>query len=154
MSVKLNEAILSGDWCKCNCATVEHGTIEFKLKPKHFSKIDVTKIDGYETMKIDDGEFWLLKLDLVNVSKSQYDAYYIFRIVVLTDQDGYNYHAFDHGKFTYSEYADLNATNRFRSMSPVLVPKIKTSGALPFFLPYDEEAEYSINIVSGDLTSL
>ncbi len=149
---------LAIDYCINNsiifaCTTKKsQDNIIFKIKPLSFEPVELSQIDNQD--KIEDfeenGFLYLLKCEIINLSKSEISFYDIKRTLVMADEDDYiytiyyDYQLYNHTKF--SEKTGLNKTEEthFR-------PKMKKTVILPVFLPDDENQKYYLAVMDGKI---
>ena len=144
--VPVKEAISSGAWLFCEY-TYQNNTYQFRVKVMSFKKLDLNEVDRQENIKINDDncEIWLLGIEILNLMKEPVSSYKITNVLLLTDQDEYKFDKFDDSHLNcFSEYSKKSGINRFYGND--LLPKIKAVGAIPFVLPIDDEAIYSLSL--------
>jgi hypothetical protein len=157
--IPVKEAIQSGSWFNffSNDDTEIFGVEPVKIRMRVLSleKIDLSEVD--EPHEIDKdytgGIWWIMKIELINVNK-QYlqssDMYHTYQII-LVDKDGYEFEIHLENHLCYeSDFAKKNSLSTFYLSR--LIPKLKYSGALTFYLPDDNEAEYSLDMANGTVT--
>lgn len=152
MKIPIKHAIDSGAWFQCHSKMYEK-YFDFRLKLISFEKINLYEID--EPSKIDkfdpeQGHLWLMRIQIINLNKMEVAYGYITGSILIVDQDNYKFSEFDDFHLTRnSKYADKVGLKSFAGLS--FRPKIKYTGAIAFFLPKDEEIEYYISVLDGDI---
>lgn len=149
MKIPIKEAVNSGAWLQCHSKMYDK-YFDFRLRLLSFEKIDLADID--EPNKIDnfdskEGNPWLMKLQIVNLNKKEVASGYITGSIIITDQDDFEFTEFTDVHLTFnSNFAEKSGLRNF-----LLRPKIKYTGALAFMLPKDEEIEYYLSVLDGDI---
>jgi hypothetical protein len=153
--VPLKEAIAGGAWLhfggRCKVELVDGGyeeiDLQFRLRVLSFQKIDLSEVD--KPIEIDEGgNLWLLKIEAVNLIRTNLYPASLTENILLIDQDGFQFHVYTESSLIlFSNYANKTGLSRFYGTP--LVPKTKAIGAIAFFLPDDDEAEYSLAMVGG-----
>lgn len=154
MKVPIKHAIESGAWFHCT-SFVGLEMYEFRLKILSFTKIALDEID--ETFKIDanrfdleEGDFGLLKFQMVNLAKAQIGTEIIATLQIL-DHDEFQYAPIleDH-LCVYSKFAQTSGLSKM-VLSSDLFPKIKCAYSCAYFLPKEDNAEYYLAVACGDI---
>ena len=159
--IPIKDAINSGSWFKCEGSFrfegIELDECLFRIRVNDFIKVNLEEIDAPE--KIDpkydltSGDFWLLKFEVVNLYKKVRNAAYLRANIFLTDSDDFEFQGSeDYHVFLMSDFAKQSGLSNF-FFTP-LNPKIKYSGALLFFLPREDNAEYFISINGGEINEV
>lgn len=165
MKIPIKEAINSGSWFKCQVVTYLHyypdhrhdDEFNFRLRILSFDRINLDEVDDparMDMMDLYEGILWLLKFEVVNLFKKELSPWYVLDSVRVIDRDGFEFQASNDSHLTYdSNYAKITKLDRFHDITgnPPLIPKVKTSGALAFLLPDEENAEYHISVVGGNI---
>jgi len=153
MKVPVKESILSGDWIECHGNVYPRDEyVVLRFKPLSFAKINMQLIDEWQKIELDQGVLWLLKIDIVNYSKSLFSACQAKNIVVI-DQDDFIFDSVhDDHLSIYSKYAKSSGINRLYGIE--LLPKIKSTLSIPFLLPDDDQAEYFFSIKNGSIKAI
>lgn len=150
--IPIKEAISSEAWLHCE-TTYNYELSQFRIKVMSFQKLNLLEVDEPEKIDFrDEGTVvWIMDLEVVNLTKE--------RIrpgeegpgrLILVDQDGFRFYTFrDSHLCCYSDFAKKSKTTRFYGTE--LLPKIKAVGAMPFLLPDDDDAIYSISIIGGSI---
>ncbi len=152
--ILVKTAIESGTWLHMNCHSVysdhEQG-VDLRIKVTSFEKIDMSEVDDPEELEsMDDGIYWIMHVEVVNLMKVQIRPRESTDSIVLVDQDGFTFAtAEDSHLVSYSEYAKKSSLERLSSTE--LRPKIKARGAIAFLLPDDDFAKYSISVDEGTI---
>lgn len=153
MKIPIREAINSGAWFKCMSGYDAIDEYEFKIKVLSFDKINLNKIDNPEKIELDlaAGVLWLMKIQIINLNKTAVWYHSIERFICVIDQDDfvYNYIKNDTHLLINSNYAKLSGLVNFCDVD--FMPKIKYTGAIAYYLPEDNEAEYYISVKGGNI---
>jgi len=161
MKIPVKETIISGDWLQCSTNTCD-GEFCFRLRPTSFEKAVISDIlpwgdDKCFKINLNDGDLWILKVQVINLNKAPFDPSHILDRVVLLDQDDFLFNPRqDRNLIENSNFAELMGLIRFigQSTTPRLSPKVKSLGALAFDLPDDEHAEYYISLTEGSIKAV
>lgn len=154
--IAISKAIDSGVWYKVNCSNFQ-GNFEYRFRVKQMLKVDINDVDNVENVfpnvDLDSGDLWLLKLDLTNMCKSQMDSWVISNSIHLVDNDGFKFECWSDYHFAHwSDYAvNTGIANLYNKSHN---PKIKFAAAIAFYLPKDDESQYSIIINDGKLSEV
>lgn len=151
--IPIKHAIESGSWFR----VTTKDNVEFRIKINSFSKIKIKSVDSAKNIdkKYDftQGNFWLLSMDFTSLSKEELREGCFFSEIVVIDQDDF--------EFNISEDKHLSRDSHFAESSGLklfyynsYIPKVKYTGALPFFLPNEENAEYHIGIRRGEIQEI
>lgn len=90
-----------------------------------------------------------MDLEVINMMKEPLSTIEMDKFVLI-DQDGFQFHVFsDKHLQCYSMFSKNSKMDRFYGLD--LLPKIKAIGAVPFQLPNDDEAVYSISVKNGSI---
>lgn len=150
--IPIKEAISTGAWLHCE-AKYNYELIQFRIKVLSFRKLNLSEVDNPERIDFRDEHtiVWIMDLEVVNLTKERIragdDA--LCKLIIV-DQDGFNFYTFhDSHLCCSSDFAKTSKTYRF--YAEYLIPKIKAVGAMPFLLPDDDEAVYSISIRGGSV---
>ena len=147
--VPIKETVSSNAWFDCHSEKKE---IRFKMRVLLFEKVDLAEVDDPHEVKIDSssGNYWILKIEIVSLTKRKISSHDVKRLIILVDQDEFHFdYVHDDHLSWYSDYATTSGLKRLHSGD--LIPKIKVAGAFTFFLPDDDEAEYSLTIDNGNI---
>lgn len=145
MKVPINEAIVSGDWLACTC-----GDVKFRIRLlslKRVSSIGIEYHNNYE----DSTNLWHLMFELVNLAKTALNPDQVSSNLILCDQDDFEFTSLNNDLYSGSFYSKTYKLNTFRINAPHITPKNKTTGALAYKLPNDDEAEYFIMLKDGTI---
>jgi hypothetical protein len=128
--------------------------IQFRLRILSFRKISLSEVDDEpEEIKVIDSNanYWLMEIEVINLIKEPLSPTFGPNQLVLIDQDGFKFHVSNdiHLRLS-SEFAKKTKMNRFFATD--LIPKTKAIGAIPFQLPDDDEAVYSITLKEGTIS--
>jgi|GraSoiStandDraft_41_1057321.scaffolds.fasta_scaffold2866685_1 hypothetical protein len=145
--VPVREAINSGAWFHFSSSD---GDMQFRLKVLSFEKLDLSQVD--EPQNIDDEEtgacWWLMKIEAINLSKQSLFSPLMLREMLLIDQNDFQFNVVQNGHLCcLSEFSKKSGLNRLFCKN--LIPKTKIVGAIPFRLPDEDEAEYSLAMAKG-----
>lgn len=155
--IPIQEAIDTGAWLRGEFVEEfeDDRVITFQIKLKEFSKIDLTTVDNPENISSElrlDANIWLLKCEIVNLSKCEAYSFRITHKLCLVDEDNYEFKIVSESYLTLSsEFAKTSELKNF--FANALPPKIKRSGAVLFELPEFFE-HLSIKVSGGSLTEL
>lgn len=154
MRIPIQEAILAGDWLIID---IPDENYKYKIRLLEFKKICLKDIDNKNSLSFltDAGSLWILTLDLLNIGKIQLPSVAPQSCLILYDQDDCEFETVKEMSLTYS--SDLgreSGLRRFVSNESPFPPKIKGKGAVAFFLPDDEEAEYFISTRIGTIQGI
>jgi hypothetical protein len=147
--IPIKHAIKSGSWLKC-----EFKDYSFRIRILGFIKVKLKQIDNPQEIDtkydLTAGDFWLLKVDVVNFCKMEIAMTLVNPVIFLIDNDDFEFRtAEDWHLWLYSDFAKKSGLKTFFSIN--YIPKIKHSGALLFFLPRDDSAEYFISVTGGEI---
>jgi len=164
--IQLEEMISSGNWYSCTSDynlnysyLKKDNKLGFRLRILSIDKIDVDLIEDSYKLEIDDGQLWLMKIEVVNMNRESLPPDLVTRSVRMVDKKKFFFDVFVDRDRNYnhhlyrSDYAKITKLNRYVG-GVVLTPKIKTNGALAFLLPNDDSAEYSITIKNGTINAV
>ena len=151
--VPIKEAVSSGAWLKFSSDydPLGHGLIKhFRVRILSFSKINLDAVDS--SYKIDSqysgAAWWLMRLELINLCKKQVNSTDFTNSLRLIDEDEFEFEVVQDTHLSLlSEYAEKAGLDRF--FAGELYPKIKALGAITFFLPDEEDMEYSLSMERG-----
>ncbi len=151
--IPIKEAINLGTWFHCEYTDTRHDEIyPFRIKILSFRKLNLKEVDNPEGLDLkDEGTIiWIMNLEAINVRKEAVSPTYSLDQLILIDQDGFKFHVFrDSHLRCWSDFAKKSKLTRFYGSD--LIPKIKAVGAVPFQLPDDDEAVYSISMKEGSI---
>jgi hypothetical protein len=152
MKIPVKEAINSGAWLQCHSKKYDKH-FDFRLKLLSFDKINLSHVDDVNEIKefhSAQGYLWLMRLQIVNLNKMEVASGYITGSILIVDQDDFEFSEFDDFHLTLkSNFAKKSGLKNFGGL--FFRPKIKYTGAIAFFLPKDEEIEYYISVLDGDI---
>ena len=146
--VPIKETVSSNAWFDCR----SKDEIRFKMRILLFEKVNLAEVDDPDKVKIDssNGNYWILKIEIMNLTKRKISPDDAKRVIILVDQDEFHFNCVEDRHLSYhSDYATTSGLKRLYSDD--LIPKIKMVGAITFFLPDDDEAEYSLTIDKGNI---
>ncbi|MBV5326515.1 MAG: hypothetical protein JZU65_02580 [Chlorobium sp.] len=157
ISVPIEYAI--GSSCYYRCQTGDTPPIDFKIRFISLEPLDLSQIlnpsEISRSYNLKEGFFMLLKTELTSFYKEVIDTRRIIEDLLIVDQDGFQFNV-SHDSYMcgyankeFSERIGLDAFygGEFR-------PKIKCTGILPFFLPKEDDAEYSFAVNKGSIQEL
>ncbi len=147
--VPIKEAISSGAWLHCEY-TYRDELIKFRLKVISFRKLNLSEVDEPENIKVIDSNanYWLMEIEVINLIKEPLSPTFGPDQIILIDQDGFKFHvSHDTHLRLSSEFSKKSRMDRFFATD--LIPKAKAIGTIPFQLPEDDEAEYSLSLKNG-----
>jgi hypothetical protein len=148
--VPVREAINSGAWLHFSSNDRE---IQFRLRVLAFEKLDLSQVDEPDKIQHNetDAQWWLMKIEAVNLSKRTIRSDEMNRTVLLIDQDGFQFNFTQDSHLSlYSKFSTESGLHRF--FGNHLIPKTKAVGTISFRLPDDAETEYSIAMEDGIVT--
>lgn len=149
--ILIQEAITYGTWMHCEWK--EHKiNYQFRVRILSFRKLSLSEVDEPEKIVLIDSSktIWLMELEIVNLTKEPIAPIKGSGQLVLINQDGSKFNIFgDLHLGCSSKFAEKSKMRRLYFQS--LVPKIKVIGTIPFQLPDDNEAVYSISLKKGSL---
>ena len=147
--IPLAEAVEAGAWIECHQEDMD---LHFRIRLLSFEKVDFNEVDEIDEVDLDSigsGVLWILKLEVVNISKSTCDTSDFKVPLLMVDTDDFQFGVYDDGHLSCSsDYSKKSGLNNFYGKQ--LRPKIKVKGAITFILP-DEETEYYITIEDGTI---
>lgn len=153
MKIPIEEAIKSGAWLKSISETYD-GEFIFQFKTFSFDRILPSAIDEpHKISVINEGVLWLLKIEVINLSKEPFNGYHVQSSIVLLDQDNFTFDALYDSHLQLCKFGESVGIKRFSGWSdvPKLNPKTKIIGAVPFLLPDNDEAMYYLSDRSGNI---
>lgn len=146
--IPVKEAISSGAWLHFSDNNKE---LAFRLKILAFKKLNLNEVDKPENIETNEGaKWWLLNIELVNLTKFTIKHYSWKESIQLIDGDGFkfNYKSDSHLGL-YSEFSKKSGMDVF--FAGEYIPKIKYKGTIAFLLPDEPEAEYLISMEDGSI---
>jgi len=144
--VPVKEAISSGAWLYCEYS-YNNSTFQFRVKVISFNKLDLSEVDRPEKIELPDAncEIWLLGIEILNYLNEPISTSSCSDMLLLADQDNYMFKIFSdiylRGLSDYSTNARLN-----RLYNKNVYPGYNIIGIIPFILPIDDEAVYSLSL--------
>jgi hypothetical protein len=149
--VPVKEAIQTGAWFLFFSNDDE---FKFRLRVLSFTKLDLTLVDKPEEIGNHElgADWWLMQIEAVNLTKRSVQPEDLARRILLVDQDGFEFKVERDYHLTYgSQFGKQSGLYRFAlwSLDHELIPKTKAVGAIPFRIPADDEAEYSLAMKDG-----
>jgi hypothetical protein len=147
--IPIKNLVRDGGWMKCmarNRWTKDTTEWTFRMRILSFELFDCSQVDKPERLKpIEVGAVrWLMKLEVVNLSKVSILFGYLTQEMRLVDGFQFEEDSSDAG-LTFSDFA-----RRIGLSLGSLSPKIKAQGAVIFKLP-DEDMEYLLTIKDGTI---
>jgi len=155
--IPIQEAIDTGAWLRGEFVEEweDNRVITFQIKLKEFSKIELATVDNPENISDGirlDANVWLLKCDIVNLSKYEAMSLRITHKLCLVDEDDYEFMIVRESHLTLSsDFAEKSELKNF--YAAMLPPKIRRSGAILFELPEFFE-HLSIKVSGGSINEL
>jgi hypothetical protein len=152
--IPVKEAIISGAWLHCEY-TYNDELIQFRLRILSFRKFKLSEVDRPEEIRLIDSSaiFWLMEIEVSNIMKESLSPTFGPDQLILIDQDGFKFNVFhDTHLRLSSNFAKKSRMDRFFSIE--IIPKIKAIGTIPFQLPDDDEAVYSISLKKGTISEV
>lgn len=149
--IPLKDAIENGIWLQCEY-DYRGEFIQFRLKISSFKKIKLADVDEPEEIKVIDSNanYWQMDIEVINLTKEPLSPTFGPNQLILVDQDGFKFHVSDDTHLRLSsEFAERTKMDRF--FAKELIPKTKAIGAIPFQLPDDDDAIYSISLKEGSV---
>jgi hypothetical protein len=156
--IPIKHAIKSGFWLKCDGSFDWDGQMidySFRIRILGFIKVNLKEIDNPQKINpkydLTAGDFWLLKLEVVNFCKQQVYGTILRKRIILLDNEDFEFQVIDdegHLRL-HSDFADKSGLRTFYSIN--FIPKIKHSGSHLFFLPSDDSAQYFISVTGGEI---
>ena len=142
--IPIKSAVDANCWLKIS-NNQEEGFIKVRLT--EFRKVLINEIDKPEFIdrqyNLSEGYIYLLKLDVVSFYKQQMGSFYLLSNIIIVDHDDFKFQQIDDAHLSlYSTFALKFALINF--FGKILMPKIKYTGAILYFLPKDDEAEYFV----------
>jgi hypothetical protein len=144
--VEIKKAIASGDWYECEGRSYKD-EIRFRVRALGFDRTTPQAINP-STEVVVEGVLSLLQVEVVNLCKQPTDPYHIRNLLILVDQDGFEFERLE----SNLDRDRTSGLHRFSSWSDAskLMPKVKVVGTIAYALP-DEEAEYSLAVKEGEI---
>lgn len=152
-NIQVKYMIESESWFKCTT----NENIEFKVRVLSMHKLNSKEIDSPESLMLSydftQGDLWLLKLDIINCNKTEIHVSDCCNPIIVVDQDSFIFSFADDWHLRcMSNVAKTKGMSNFFGCN--LSPKIKATGTIPYYLPREEESEYSIGIKDGNIQEL
>ena len=153
--IPIKYAIESGSLFKG--LTGDEPPLEFRIKILSFEPLDTSKLDNPENIDkfydLSQGIFMILSFEIISLHKRGISSKNIHSDLLVVDQDGFQ---FDESlDYHLCNYSDLSKTMGFYPfLGAELRPKIKYTGAVPFYVPKDETAEYRFAVRRGSVQEL
>lgn len=146
--IPIKDLIRDGCWLKCT-ATNYKGEMIFRMRILSFERLDYPNIQrGVTLSPIEEGAVrWLMKLEVVNLTKVSVLFGYLKEEMRVVDSDGFQFADDDAGLY-FSDFAKQIGLSHGD-----LLPKLKYQGAVIFKVP-DEDLEYSLTIKDGTMEEI
>jgi hypothetical protein len=156
-SVPIEYAIDSS--CYYRCQTGDIPPIDFKIRFLSLAPLDLSQIlnpsEINKMYNLKEGYFMLLKVELTSFYKEVIDKRRIIDDLRIVDQDGFQFNISQDAHIcSYSNKEFIERVGIDVFYGGELRPKIKCTGALPFFLPKEDDAEYSFAVHLGTIEEL
>lgn len=144
MKIPIKYAIESGAWLHCiDGADETYDDFQFRVKLLSFEKLHLNPENiNQAAYNLEEGDFWLLELQLVNAGKVSLEKK-VLNYTIIVDHDECEYPPV-HDPDSVVSSKSFNGVSFFR-------PKIKYTGALAFYLPKEDEADYYVSVTSGNI---
>lgn len=145
----IRDAIESGAWFYCSYGD-DNGFVEkeeFRLRLLSFEKVNTSELENPSDGVAYDGEYWILRMEIVSLTKKTINTGRVRGRLEVVDQDGFQFKCAERFLGDYNGYAARMGLQRFDYQD--LLPKIKTIGGIVYLLPKDEENEYSLKVEDG-----
>lgn len=153
--IPIKYAIESG--CLFKGLTGDSPPFEFRIKILSFEQLNISKLD--DPKKIDkfydlnQGVFMILRFEIISLHKLPIYSKNIHSDLLIIDQDGFQFkESLDYHLSEGSEFSKKMGLHPF--LGADLVPKIKYTGAVPFYVPKEDHAEYSFSIYKGSVQEM
>lgn len=152
--ILLKVAIQTGLWYECYVKSINgwaENDVFFKIKIIDFEKIKLEEVDDLEKVAFDKDEsvLWILRLEIINMSKKTISAGGIASTILLVDDDDFAFDCFTDSHLLCSSEYGKNSGIQSVYLNK-LKPKIKAKGAIPYILP-DQNSEYYLSILDGTI---
>lgn len=148
--IPLKHAIESQNLYKC--LTGDDPPIDFRIRFLSLEKLNIKKLDDSDKVDrvydLSQGEFLIVRFELISLYKEVIDARRIHEDFLIADQDGFHYKS----SLDYHLTSDSKLSAKYEFYPFIradLVPKIKYKGAIPFYVPKEDHAEYSFTVYKG-----
>jgi len=153
MKIPIKHAIESGAWFKCETETFD-GHFVFKFRMLSFEKVPNNVLRELQKgIKFDEGIFWLMGIEVVNLNKMQFSGWHVSNGMMLFDQDDFKFNTISVSELGATKFGERVRIKRFSGWSdvPKLQSKINAVGALPFLLPDEENSEYYVSVEGANI---
>lgn len=153
--VSIKYAIESGSLYKC--MTGDSPPIDFRIKFASLDKLNIKLIGKPDKIDklydLSQGDFLVLTFELISLYKEAISSRRIHDDLLLVDQDGFCYKkSLDYHLMYDSNYSSKFVFHPF--VDAELVPKIKYKGAIPFYVPKEDHAEYRFSVYRGSIEEI
>lgn len=150
MKNHIKQLVSTGNWTQLKTSDFA-GEYTYNIKVLSFSAVgneDSCQIKKNLPELMMDGNLWIMKIEVINVSKKPFYSYIVRDSILLVDNDGFQFEMNSDSQLYDSAFGIQNGLNRFQSWTgdPLLQPKIKATGALACFLPDDDSAVYCLQV--------
>ena len=150
--IPIKNLVRDGCWLKCTARSREAQIeLTFRMRILSFERLDYAQIGKAPSLvPIEAGAVrWLMKLEVVNLSKASTLFGYLTAEMRVVDADGYQFEleTGDAG-LHFSDFG-----RRITLNSGTILPKLKHQGAVIFKLP-DEDTEYSLTLRNGTMEEI
>jgi len=157
MKIPIKYVIDSGAWFKYHGENISCGQycgpVDFRFRVLSFDMINLNYVDESEKFNRDynplsEGNYWIMKVEIVNLTKIILHCSHLSNMIVVLDQDGFEFSTADWPLLSDSEYAEKSG---LYDLPAFMTPKIKYIGAIAYFLPKEDGTEYflSVNSLEG-----
>ncbi len=153
--VPFKQAIGSENLYKC--MTGDNPPIEFRMRFLSIEKLDIKKVDTPNEINtiydLNQGDFLILRFELISLYKEVIRSSCIHDDMLIVDQDGFHYKKSLDYHLTYN--SKISKKYEFQPfIGADLVPKIKYKGAIPFYIPKEDHAEYGFTVYRGSVQEI
>ena len=152
--IPIKDLVRDGSWLKCmarNRWTKDTNEWTFRMRILSFERLDYPEMDRplhEQLTPTEEGAvWWLMKLEVVNLSKVSLLFGYLTQEMRVVDGDGFQFEGGD-GGLHFSDFG-----RQIGLSLGSLSPKLKAHGAVLFKVP-DEDAEYSLTIKDGTMEEI
>jgi hypothetical protein len=152
--IPIKDLVRDGYWLNCtarNRWTNDAAEWTFRMRIQSFERLDYPQTDRplHEQLKpiVEGAVWWLMKLEVVNLSKVSVLFGYLTQEMRVVDGDGFQFEGGD-GGLHFSDFG-----RQIGLSLGSLSPKLKAQGAVLFMVP-DEDMEYSLTIKNGTMEEI
>ena len=144
--IPIREAINNNLWLQFESNLKD---LIFRLKIKSFKPIDLSEVDNPEEIQNNlEGLWWIMNIECINLTKQNLYHFTFKRYIQIKDNDSFLFNYNDNKHLSlYSDFAENSGLRNLYATD--LIPKIKYTGALLFFLPDEVDQDYTIALENG-----